>query len=233
MLPCNFGQVTGTIVSEINQRQPGSQDKPFTITDFKIKVQGASDDTPAIPFIAFNGVGDSIVEKYNQGDLVSLFYEPRNEVWDTPEGEKRSALRLLVTQIPTTVRRGEKSKAKLAASQQQTLAVQLDETPFGESAGDDLPALMSQVNCLFLTTMTTIQPWLYPNNPSSVDRVTYTPTLSAHILEYQEEMIDAEGNVYWKTVDSTTFGGSTSVKDFLEQMKDFYETKSCRKDKMI
>ena len=43
--------------------------------------------------------------------------------------------------------------------------------------------------------MTTIQPWLYPNNPYSVDRVTYTPTLSAHILEYQEEIIDAEGRV--------------------------------------
>ena len=81
--------------------------------------------------------------------------------------------------------------------------------------------------------MTTIRPWLYPNNPSSVDRVTYTPTLSAHILEYQEEMIDAEGNVYWKTVDSTTFEGSTSVKEFLERMKEFYESKSCRKDKMI
>ena len=125
MLPCNFGQVTGTIVSEITQRKPGSQDKPFTITEFKIKVQGASDDTPAIPFIAFNGLGDSIVEKYNQGDLVSLFYEPRNEVWDTPEGEKRSALRLLVTQIPTTIRRGKKSLEKLEQSkaQQTKLAV--------------------------------------------------------------------------------------------------------------
>ena len=69
MLPCNFGQVTGTIVSEITQRKPGSQDKPFTITEFKLKVQGASDENPAIPFQAFNGIGDSIVEKYNQGDL--------------------------------------------------------------------------------------------------------------------------------------------------------------------
>ena len=141
MLPCNFGQVTGTIVSEITQRKPGSQDKPFTITDFKLKVQGASDENPAIPFQAFNGIGDSIVEKYNQGDLVSLFYEPRNEVWDTPEGDKRSALRLQVTQVPTTIRRGAKSLKKQAelAAQQQKLAidlskVQLDETPFGESA---------------------------------------------------------------------------------------------------
>ena len=125
MLPCNFGQVTGTIVSEITQRKPGSQDKPFTITEFKLKVQGASDENPAIPFQAFNGIGDSIVEKYNQGDLVSLFYEPRNEVWETPEGDKRSALRLQVTQVPTTIRRGAKSLKKQAelAAQQQKLAV--------------------------------------------------------------------------------------------------------------
>ena len=79
--------------------------------------------------------------------------------------------------------------------------------------------------------MPNIQPWLYPNNPFSVDRVVYTPTLSVHILEYQEEMIDAEGNVYWKTVDSTTLGGATSVKEFLEQIKDFYESKSLERIK--
>ena len=78
--------------------------------------------------------------------------------------------------------------------------------------------------------MTTIQPWLYPNNPS-VDRIVYIPLQSAHILEYQEEMIDAEGNVYWKTVDSTTIGGATSVKEFLEQIKDFYESKSLERIK--
>ena len=78
--------------------------------------------------------------------------------------------------------------------------------------------------------MTTIQPWLYPNNPS-VDRIVYIPLQSAHILEYQEEMIDAEGNVYWKTVDSTTLSGATSVKEFLEQIKDFYESKSLERIK--
>ena len=85
--------------------------------------------------------------------------------------------------------------------------------------------------CILVEIMPSIQPWLYPNNPS-VDRIAYIPLQSAHILQYQEEFVDAEGNVYWKTMDSTTFGGSTSVKEFLEQMKDFYETKSCRKDKM-
>ena len=85
--------------------------------------------------------------------------------------------------------------------------------------------------CILVETMANIQPWLYPPHPSP-DRVAYTPTLSAHILEYQEEMIGIQGNSYWKTVDSTILGGSTSVKEFLEQMKDFYESKSCRKDRM-
>ena len=86
--------------------------------------------------------------------------------------------------------------------------------------------------CILVEIMPSIQPWLYPNK-HSVDRIAYIPLQSAHILQYQEEFVDAEGNVYWKTVDSTTFGGSTSVKEFLEQMKDFYESKSCRKDRML
>ena len=80
--------------------------------------------------------------------------------------------------------------------------------------------------------MPNIQPWLYPPHPSP-DRVAYTPIRSAHILEYQEEMIDAEGNVYWKTVDSTAVGGFSSIKDLLEEMTNFYESNSCRRDKML
>ena len=123
MLPCNFGQVTGTIVSEITQRKPGSQDKPFTITEFKLKVQGASDENPAIPFQAFNGLGDDIVKRYSQGDLVSLFYEPRLETWNTPDGEIRSALRLQITQVPITIRYGKKGLEQRANQQAQPTSV--------------------------------------------------------------------------------------------------------------
>ena len=76
--------------------------------------------------------------------------------------------------------------------------------------------------------MPSIQPWLYPNK-HSVDRIAYIPLQSAHILQYQEEFVDAEGNVYWKTTDTTTISGAASVKEFLEQMKDYYETCSCLK----
>ena len=78
--------------------------------------------------------------------------------------------------------------------------------------------------------MPNIKPWCWPTN-YTCDRVMYIPTRPAHVLEYQEEMIDAEGNVYWKTIDSTTLGGATSVKEFLEQIKDFYESKSLERIK--
>ena len=82
--------------------------------------------------------------------------------------------------------------------------------------------------CILVEIMPSIQPWLYPPKPS-VDRIVYIPLQSAHILQYQEEFVDAEGNVYWKTTDTTTISGAASVKEFLEQMKDYYETCSCLK----
>ena len=44
-----------------------------------------------------------------------------------------------------------------------------------------------------------------------------------------EQVVDAKGNIFWKTTDTTTISGATSVKEFLEQMKDYYETCSCLK----
>ena len=82
--------------------------------------------------------------------------------------------------------------------------------------------------CILVEIMPSIQPWLYTNK-HSVDRIAYIPLQSAHILQYQEEFVDAEGNVYWKTTDTTTISGAASVKEFLEQMKDYYETCSCLK----
>ena len=82
--------------------------------------------------------------------------------------------------------------------------------------------------CILVETMANIQPWLYPPHPS-LDRIVYIPLQSAHVLEYQEEFVDAKGNIFWKTTDTTTISGATSVKEFLEQMKDYYETCSCLK----
>ena len=62
--------------------------------------------------------------------------------------------------------------------------------------------------------MPNIKPWYWPPK-YTCDRVVYVPTRPANLFEYQEELIDAEGNVYWKTVDTTTASGSSSMKEFL------------------
>ena len=80
--------------------------------------------------------------------------------------------------------------------------------------------------------MPNIKPWCWPVD-YVCDRVMYIPTRPAHILEYQEEMIDTQGNAYWKTVDTIAVGGFSSVKDLLEEMTNFYESNSCRRDKML
>ena len=79
--------------------------------------------------------------------------------------------------------------------------------------------------------MPVIQPWTYPLSPK-FDRVTYLPGKKLHALEYQVEMIDSEGNSYWKTEDTSTVIPETSVKDFLEQMRNCYEEHSCTKAAM-
>ena len=45
--------------------------------------------------------------------------------------------------------------------------------------------------------MPNIKPWCWPPD-YTCDRVMYIPTRPAHILEYQEEMIDAQGNLTGK-----------------------------------
>ena len=79
--------------------------------------------------------------------------------------------------------------------------------------------------------MPVIQPWTYPLSPE-FDRVTYLPGKKLHALEYQVQMIDAQGNSYWKTEDTSTVIPETSVKDFLEQMRNCYEDHSCTKAAM-
>jgi len=84
---------------------------------------------------------------------------------------------------------------------------------------------------LALTTMPKFQPWCWPTN-YTYDRVMYIPGQRAHMLEYQEQLIDSEGKSYWKTTNTTLFDYRTSVKEFQEQMKDYYENCSCTKNKM-
>ena len=78
--------------------------------------------------------------------------------------------------------------------------------------------------------MPRFQPWCWPPD-YTYDRVMYIPGQRAHLLEYQEELIDSEGNSYWKTTDTTSADHRSSVKEFQEQMKDYYEQESLKRVK--
>ena len=64
-------------------------------------------------FRSYNGVGENIVSRYNKGDTVALEYRLRYNTWQTPEGEPRGRMEIIVTSS-TTVRLGQISTAQRA-----------------------------------------------------------------------------------------------------------------------
>ena len=109
MSSVNNGMIVGTIVSDIVQRQPNDQ---LAVTQFCVAPVGASKEDFPIPLTAYNGIGTNIVDKYNQGDLVSISYRLRYKTWQDEEGRYRR-LEVVVTSI-TTIRLGKISTAKRA-----------------------------------------------------------------------------------------------------------------------
>ena len=112
--PTNFGGITGTIVSPISQKNPVGS---MTVTEFRVKPVGSSDDESALPLTAYNGIGNNIVGRYNQGDTISVTFRLRYKTWETQDGARRSRMEVVVTDNPTTIRLGESSKAQRAEAE--------------------------------------------------------------------------------------------------------------------
>ena len=111
MNPTNFGGITGTIVSQITQKNPQGS---LTVTEFRVKPVGSSDEESAIPLTAYNGIGNNILSRYNQGDTISVNFRHRYKTWETQDGARRSRMEVVVTDNPTTIRLGESSRAQRA-----------------------------------------------------------------------------------------------------------------------
>ena len=111
MNPTNFGGITGTIVSPVTQKNPSGS---FTVTEFRVKPVGSSDEESALPLTAYNGIGNNILGRYNQGDTISVTYRLRYRTWESQDGERRSRMEVVLTDNPITVRLGEASKAQRA-----------------------------------------------------------------------------------------------------------------------
>ena len=112
--PTNFGGITGTIVSPITQKNPVGS---MTVTEFRVKPVGSSDDESALPLTAYNGIGNNIVGRYNQGDTISVTFRLRYKTWETQDGARRSRMEVVVTDNPTTIRLGESSRAQRAEAE--------------------------------------------------------------------------------------------------------------------
>ena len=114
MNPTNFRGITGTIVSPVTQKNPSGS---FTVTEFRVKPTGSSDDESAIPLTAYNGIGNNILSRYNQGDTISVNFRLRYKTWETQDGARRSRMEIVLTDNPTTVRLGEASRAQRAEAE--------------------------------------------------------------------------------------------------------------------
>ena len=114
MNPTNFGGITGTIVSPVTQKNPSGS---FTVTEFRVKPTGSSDDESALPLTAYNGIGNNILSRYNQGDTISVTYRLLYKTWETENGERRSRMEVVLTDSPITVRLGEASRAQRAEAE--------------------------------------------------------------------------------------------------------------------
>lgn len=110
MSAANNGTILGTIVSDIVSRTPSDSLK---VTEFRVAPVDAREDDSPIPMTAYNGVGENIASRYNKGDTVAFEYRLRYNTWQTPEGEPRGRMEVIVTSS-TTVRLGQISTAQRA-----------------------------------------------------------------------------------------------------------------------
>ena len=110
MSATNNGTIVGTIVSDITSRTPSDSLK---VTEFRVAPVDANKEDSPIPMTAYNGVGENIVSRYNKGDTVAFEYRLRYNTWQTPEGEPRGRMEIIVTSS-TTVRLGQISTAQRA-----------------------------------------------------------------------------------------------------------------------
>lgn len=134
MSAVNSGTIVGTIVSDIVKREPTDS---ISVTQFRIAPIDAREEDSPIPVVAYNGVGDNIVQRYNKGDTVALSYRLRYNTWQTPEGEPRGRMEVVAT-YTNTVRLGQISTAQRAevaagvdkAPVKKVAEPTLDEVPF-------------------------------------------------------------------------------------------------------
>jgi single-strand DNA-binding protein len=110
MSAANSGTIVGTIVTDITTRVPNNS---LQVTQFRVAPVDSKETESPIPLTAYNGVGQKILQRYNKGDTVAIEYRLRYTTWQTPEGEPRGRMEVVVVST-TTIRLGQLSIAQRA-----------------------------------------------------------------------------------------------------------------------
>lgn len=120
MSATNSATLVGTIVSDISVRTPGT----IQVVQFRIAPVDAKEEDSPIPVTAYNGVGGNILARYNKGDTIAIDCRLRYVTWQTPEGEPRGKMEVVVNSS-TTIRLGQISTAQRAAKAAAETAIDL------------------------------------------------------------------------------------------------------------
>jgi len=134
MSAANSGTIVGTIVSDITTRIPNDN---LQVTQFRVAPVDAQESDSPIPLTAYNGTGQKILQRYNKGDTVAVEYRLRYTTWQTPEGEPRGRMEVVVVST-TTIRLGQLSVAQRA---ERAAASQTAKAPEPVEAGDRTAAV--------------------------------------------------------------------------------------------
>ena len=110
MSAANTGTIIGTVVSDITTKKPS---EALEVVQFRVAPLDARDDDSPIPMVAYNGAGTNITQRYNKGDTLAFTYRLRYTTWQSPEGEPRGRMEVVVTST-TAVRLGQISTSQRA-----------------------------------------------------------------------------------------------------------------------
>jgi single-stranded DNA-binding protein len=139
MSAANSGTIVGTIVTDITTRVPNNS---LQVTQFRVAPVDSKETESPIPLTAYNGVGQKILQRYNKGDTVAIEYRLRYTTWQTPEGEPRGRMEVVVVST-TTIRLGQLSIAQRA---ERTAAGQSAPATEPVEAGDRTAAVNRLAN---------------------------------------------------------------------------------------
>lgn len=96
----NTVTLTGRLVADLDPDSYQSGDRAGTVARFDLAVdRGPAEGTDYIPVTVFDTLAATCADQIGRGHLVAVTGRLRQSSWETPEGDKRSRLEVVATQV--------------------------------------------------------------------------------------------------------------------------------------